>query len=301
MTEQSFTIAVVGDVHDQWEEKDHQALIHLGVSLVLFVGDFGNESVRIVQKVSELPLKKAVILGNHDAWYTASQWGRRRRPYNPSIDNWFEQQLELLGDDHIGYSNLDCPEMQLSVVGSRPFSWGGPEWKNKEFLENLYGVSSFQQSSEKIVEAATSATYNDLIFLGHNGPYGLGEERHSICGRDWIDKGGDFGDQDLADAIQTVRQAGKKVSLVAFGHMHHRLCYTQEYPRQKIATDAQGTIYLNAASVPRIIHSKNLLLRSFTLVTYRQGQISEISLVWLDNNFNILKQEILSPKVPIMG
>ena len=37
-------IAVVGDVHDQWEEDDDIALKHLGVDLVLFVGDFGNEN-----------------------------------------------------------------------------------------------------------------------------------------------------------------------------------------------------------------------------------------------------------------
>jgi hypothetical protein len=37
-------IAVVGDIHDQWEVEDAIALQHLGVSLVLFVGDFGNES-----------------------------------------------------------------------------------------------------------------------------------------------------------------------------------------------------------------------------------------------------------------
>ncbi|HBE31491.1 MAG TPA: TIGR04168 family protein, partial [Cyanobacteria bacterium UBA11368] len=42
---QVIKIAVVGDVHDQWEEQDAGALEHLGVDLVLFVGDFGNESV----------------------------------------------------------------------------------------------------------------------------------------------------------------------------------------------------------------------------------------------------------------
>ena len=37
-------IAIVGDVHDQWDENDRDALHALNVDLVLFVGDFGNES-----------------------------------------------------------------------------------------------------------------------------------------------------------------------------------------------------------------------------------------------------------------
>ena len=75
------TIAVVGDVHEQWEEADNSALEGLGVDLVLFVGDFGNESVPIVRKISQLSVPKAVIMGNHDAWYTASGWGRKKCPY----------------------------------------------------------------------------------------------------------------------------------------------------------------------------------------------------------------------------
>ena len=71
-------IAVVGDVHDRWEAEDELALKHLGVDLVLFVGDFGNESVEVVRQVASLDIPKAVILGNHDAWYTASVWGQKK-------------------------------------------------------------------------------------------------------------------------------------------------------------------------------------------------------------------------------
>ena len=70
-------IAVVGDVHDQWEKEDGIALKRLGVDLVLFVGDFGNESVEVVRKIADLDIPKAVVMGNHDAWYTATEWGRK--------------------------------------------------------------------------------------------------------------------------------------------------------------------------------------------------------------------------------
>jgi len=302
MKEQSCKIAVVGDVHDQWEEQDQQALIYLGVDLVLFVGDFGNESVEIIQKVSELPLKKAVVLGNHDAWYTASEWGRKHRPYDPSLDNRFQKQLDFLGSSHVGYSKLDFQDLEISVVGGRPFSWGGMEWKNKEFFKELYQVSGFAESTTRIVSEARSTTYNDLILLAHNAPYGLGTHPYSICGKDWGSGGGDFGDRDLTEAIEIIRtREAKRIPLVVFGHMHHALSYTKQYSRQKIATDAYGTIYLNAASVPRIIQNKNSKIRNFTLVTYSQGEVLEISLIWLDENFQKIKEEILSTKAPILG
>ena len=69
---EQITIAVVGDVHNQWDEQDQQALEHLKVDLVLFVGDFGNEAIEVVYQISNLEIPKAAIMGNHDAWYSAS-------------------------------------------------------------------------------------------------------------------------------------------------------------------------------------------------------------------------------------
>ena len=70
-------IAVVGDVHDLWEAEDNAALKDLHVDLVLFVGDFGNESVEVVKEIAALDLPYAAIMGNHDAWYSASDWGTK--------------------------------------------------------------------------------------------------------------------------------------------------------------------------------------------------------------------------------
>ena len=41
----TYKIAVIGDVHDQWEIEDNLALEALQVDLALFVGDFVNESL----------------------------------------------------------------------------------------------------------------------------------------------------------------------------------------------------------------------------------------------------------------
>ena len=285
-------IAVVGDVHDQWENEDAIALKQLGVDLVLFVGDFGNESVEVVRRIAALDLPKAAILGNHDAWYTASDWGRKRCPYNRKKEDWVQQQLDLLGETHVGYGYLDFPQFQLSVVGSRPFSWGGAVWKNKEFYQERYGVNSFGESVERIVEAAQSAAYERIVFLGHNGPTGLGDKAEDPCGQDWQPLGGDHGDPDLAEAIAQTQALGKNVTFVTFGHMHHSLRHTKEQRRKAIVASPEGTVYLNSASVPRIIQTETNRLRNFSLVCLEADGISQISLVWVGQDYSVVSEQV---------
>ncbi|MBR8827185.1 MAG: TIGR04168 family protein [Gomphosphaeria aponina SAG 52.96 = DSM 107014] len=286
-------IAVVGDIHDQWEMEDHVALQHLGVDLVLFVGDFGNESVEVVRKIASLAIPKAAIMGNHDGWYTASAWGRKKAPYDQSKEDRVQQQLDLLGQAHVGYGQLDLAELGISIVGSRPFSWGGPEWKNKEFFRDRFGVNNFASSTTRIVAAAQQSLHETIIFLGHNGPYGLGDKREDICGRDWKIEGGDYGDPDLSQAIAQVRAAGKKIPLVTFGHMHHRLRHTKERLRTVVNQDREGTIYYNCASVPRILEENGEKLRNFSLISLEKGIVTSISLVWLGEDVRMKSEKIL--------
>lgn len=49
-------------------------LFQLSHSILL--GDFGDENVEVVQSVANVEFSKAVILGNHDAWFT-KQFSRR--------------------------------------------------------------------------------------------------------------------------------------------------------------------------------------------------------------------------------
>ncbi|MDJ0509809.1 MAG: TIGR04168 family protein [Crocosphaera sp.] len=290
---QVMTMAVVGDVHNQWEEIDNYILEQLKIDLVLFVGDFGNESVPIVGTITQLSLPKAVIMGNHDAWYTASAWGRKKCPYDRNREDWLQDQLALLAELHVGYGKLDFPQFNLSVVGSRPYSWGGPEWKNKEFLRDRYQVTNFTESTAKIVSAVQKTSQKNIIFLGHNGPAGLGENPEAICGKDWQPLGGDHGDPDFANAIEKTYDLGKQVPLVAFGHMHHRLRHTRSRLRTRVVKNGQGTVYLNAASVPRIIEEKGETLRNFSLVSFENDQVTHIRLVWVNNDGVIVSQESL--------
>ena len=294
-------IAVVGDIHNQWEAEDAIALQELGVDLVLFVGDFGNEAVEVVRMIASVDRPKAAILGNHDAWYSASDWGRKRCPYDREQEDWVQQQLDLLGDAHIGYRYLDFPEFQLSVVGSRPFSWGGNVWKNQEFYQERCGVNSFEESVERIVASAHRATYETIIYVGHNGPSGLGDKAEDPCGKDWEPLGGDHGDPDFAEAITQTQALGKKIPLVTFGHMHHSLRHTKEQLRTPIAVSPEGTVYLNAASFPRIIQTESDSIRNFSLVSLEAGVVSQASLVWVGQDYRIVSEQLLYlPPEPVM-
>lgn len=284
-------IAVIGDVHDRWDADDAIALHHLGVDLVLLVGDFGNESVSIVQAIAALDIPKAAILGNHDAWYSATEWGIKKCPYDRQKEDRVQQQLDLLGAAHVGYGKLDFPDLNLTVVGSRPFSWGGSEWKHTDFYRSRYGITSFAASTARIVQAAASSAYETVIFLGHCGPKGLGDRPEDVCGKDWSPPGGDHGDPDFTDAIEATRKLGKTVPLVTFGHMHHQLRHTRQH--QRIPLVAAGTIYLNAASVPRIVQTETNCLRNFSLVSLRAGSVTQVSLVWLDQKLTLVSETVL--------
>jgi uncharacterized protein (TIGR04168 family) len=286
-------IVVVGDIHDLWEVEDELALHHLGVDLVLFVGDFGNESVEILRKIASLNIPKAAVMGNHDAWYTATEWGRKKCPYDRNKEDRVQQQLDLLGKAQVGYGKLDLPEFKLSIVGSRPFSWGGSEWRTTQFYRDRYGINNFAESTARIVREAKQTAFDTIIFIGHNGPLGLGDLPEDTCGKDWHPLGGDFGDPDFAEAIDRVRSYGKNIPLVTFGHMHHRLRHTKKRLRTIVNTSLEGTVYLNAASVPRIIQTDTDKLRNFSLVSLENGNVSDISLAWLDDKFTIVSQEII--------
>jgi uncharacterized protein (TIGR04168 family) len=294
------TIAVVGDVHEQWEIADHQALAALAVDLVLFVGDFGNESLGVVGLIAQLDLPKAAVFGNHDAWFTATDWGRKKSPYDHGLEDRVRSQQVLLGEADVSYGRRDFAQWDLAVVGSRPFTWGGDRWKTKHFLQERYGIGSFQESQAHIEAMALNSPQQSIIFLGHNGPTGLGDQPESICGRDWQPLGGDFGDPDLAAAIAGTVAGGKRVPLVAFGHMHHRLRHRQDRLRERVRVDAQGTVYLNAACVPRIQGENDAnggstqnRRRNFTLVTLTTGEVTDIHLVWVGDHGKILSQECL--------
>ncbi|PRW59109.1 metallophosphoesterase [Chlorella sorokiniana] len=260
------TLAVVGDVHSQWDADSEAALAWLGADVAVFVGDFGEEVVQLVERIAALPQPKVVCLGNHDAWFSLTPNGRRRyaramlqssslaarEAYTeggstPAI----ARQLDALGTDHIGYSSKRFPELGLTLVGARPFSKGGKQWSDvADFYEEHYGVGGHQDSALRILDVALGAAEGDCrVVVAHNGPAGLGGRRHCICGVDWTEPEADFGDPDLQEALDMMHAQGVRVPLVLFGHMHSQL--KGRGHRNMVEVDpATGTVYINAAVLP---------------------------------------------------
>ncbi|KAL5842037.1 hypothetical protein ACOSQ3_012640 [Xanthoceras sorbifolium] len=278
-------IAVVGDVHDDWDlQEDTKALQLLQPDLVLFTGDFGDENVELVQSVADLEFPKAVILGNHDSWKTQQFSGKKK--------DGVQLQLECLGEEHVAYRRLDFPTIKLSVIGGRPFSCGGEQIFRKKLLSARFGVQDMDGSAKRIYNAARGTPEDHLvILLAHNGPTGLGSELNDICGKDWVFGGGDHGDPDLAQAISLLKETSKFPSpLVVFGHMHKELAHGNGLRKMIVVDDADNTIYLNGAIVPRV---KSLVdeqgtpnkiigtMRVFTTVEVMDGRVDKIAETWV--------------------
>src|SRR4051812_22991048 len=106
---------VVGDVHGQWDDVDGAFLESQG-STTIFVGDYGDEDVRLVERLVSLRTPKVLTFGNHDAWHAM----RERGPHET-----IERQLALASNNFIDYRAKLVDGKKLALLGARPFSWDG--------------------------------------------------------------------------------------------------------------------------------------------------------------------------------
>ena len=229
-------LAIAGDLHGQWDQADAQLLDILQPDALLVVGDLADGDVMLPRLLRQLKLPVACVLGNHDAAKDAS--GRT-----------LARMEQALGDLHCGWSLKLLDPVPLSVVGGRPGSAGGGFYLSPA-VKAHWGELSLFDSAQRITAAAVQAPADQpLVLLAHSGPTGLGSEAADPCGRDWKRPACDWGDQDLQEAIRCIRKQ-RPLPLVVFGHMHHRLRHGAGQ-RRTLLQDRQGTVYLNAACVPR--------------------------------------------------
>ena len=288
---------LIGDVHGQWDEADTAFLesragiregspsarrgdtSHDTPPTAIFVGDFGDEDVRLVEELAAVRAPKAIIFGNHDAWHAMRSRGPRDR---------VERQITVAGDDFIGYRAKLIAGGRLGLVGARPFSWGGG-WFDRDFYGALFGVRTMSESAERIVAAAASLPFDiPIVLVGHNGPRGLGAAPDAIWGRDFQSPPADWGDPDQESALQRFRAEGRRVVAAVAGHMHERLMH-DDAPRQRVVLD-RGTTFINAAVVPR--HRRGL--RHFVHVTIDGGAVRAEDL-WIDEDGEVAQQKVLTP------
>ncbi len=281
------SLLVIGDVHREWRAADAAYLENGPQDLALFVGDLGDEDVDMVRAVADIGARKAVMLGNHDAWRSFSE-----KRITPNL----RESLQILGDQHLAYDITEWYEGGVSLVGARPFSWGGPSLRSPEVYSELYEVRNHRESADRIVELARQGEHRDVVILAHNGPTGLSMETHDIWGKDFgKSPRGDWGDEDLELAIDGIKSLGLRVPLVIAGHMHHRLITPRGAERTRFLRHG-STIYANAAVVPRHrLMSNGELVSYFLRVECKAGRFLGFEEIWVDAKGKIRDRN--TPKV----
>ena len=257
-------LAVVGDIHGYFEAGQ---LCAVDYDRVLFVGDLAAFSYRsgltVAREIASVGEKGLVLLGNHDGVFfrqlVAEAKGQRlvAHALGLGMRRRVAAVHRALGrTPHCGYSRHELRRgaFALTLIAARPHSMGGPRLGYPRYLAEVYGVRSMAESAQRLCRLIDAAQATDLLFLAHNGPTGLGEARDDIFGCDFLPEAGDFGDPDLREAIGYAASRGKRVRAVVAGHMHHSL---QGGGARRTSLTRDGTLYLNAARVPRIERTAN--------------------------------------------
>ncbi|MCA9961606.1 MAG: metallophosphoesterase [Anaerolineales bacterium] len=264
-------IAVIGDIHLQFDATDVAYFNQSDDDLLLCVGDLGTILRRgdtaVADSLSQLQKPVLFIPGNHDtvtAWQLLAEiwhlgWFARLTAVGQA-GRVARLQRRLGRVQWCGYSThpFVIHDFDFAVIAARPFSMGGPWLSFHPYLQRQYGVNSLAASAA-LLKAQIDATPSDnLIFLAHNGPSGLGSTQEAIWGCDFRPEAGDFGDPDLQEAIAYARTSGKRVLAVVAGHMHRTLKGggVRDWLVQK-----DDTIYVNGACVPRIFTQNEQFVR----------------------------------------
>ncbi|MEB3308441.1 MAG: TIGR04168 family protein [Cyanobacteriota bacterium] len=277
-------LAVLGDPHGAFDSSDAALLERISPDLLLVVGDLSDGQLQVPAMLRRLSQPLACVLGNHDAGRDGS--GRT-----------LLRQIDALGPLHCGWALKEFTPQGLAVVGARPATAGGGFHLSRA-ARAAFGPVSLEESAQRISSAALAADSSlSVVLLAHCGPSGLGSEAADPCGRDWKKQACDWGDQDLSLAIRQIRRY-RPVPLVVFGHMHHTLRRGRGM-RRTLQRDRQGTIYLNAACVPRHGRdSQGRELRHFSWVDLQvdgdgTGRVLHASHRWYGLTGQLLYQELL--------
>jgi len=274
----AFRFAIIGDLHTHWDEVDIAQFSSSDYDLLYFTGDLGggtaDSSLRVARNMAGLRQPTLVMPGNNDtvdinelAAELAHQNGLNKLMSIAQNSDVASNPIVLCGYSH---HLIHAGQLDVSLIAARPHSMGGPTLSFPEYMEDTYDIDCLEASSRRMIELVEQAEAEHLIFLAHNGPAGLGEQPQDIWGCDFKQNGGDWGDPDLAEAIEHARALGKKVLAVIAGHMHLRTKQGDERPWK---LDIDDILYINAARVPRIFSAEDDVYRHHVAITISEAGI----------------------------
>ncbi len=251
----SGTIALVGDVHSAWAPDDVAFFDASGYALILIAGDLGGSEARdglsVARSIANLTRRTLVMPGNNDV----REYARiaAELTYRKGRSALLGGQGSNGGVRTCGYSThgVRAGGVQLTIITGRPFSMGGSEVSFPEDLERSFGVSTLEQSADKLCALVDAVDTDHVVFFAHNGPSGLGGEPDAPWGRDFHPDAGDWGDPDLREAIDYARVKKRRVLAVVAGHMHWSL---RSGGKRRWQLQRDGITYVNTARVPRIVY-----------------------------------------------
>jgi len=254
-------IAAIGDIHGSFNETDIEQFSSSNYDLVLVVGDLPGRSHmgtnQIARQIAQIQKPVFFMPGNHDGVSTIQLLAEIKnsesiiqRAHPKQFRLCESLRASLAPATYCGYSlhHLKMNGFAFDLLCARPHSMGGNSLAFRPYLTKVYGVGTLAQSAEKLKRLIDDCT-SPIVVLSHNGPTGLGAKKNDIFGCDFKKEEGDFGDPDLADALDYAHAKKKNVLGVIAGHMHHRIVGGGH--RTTIAHRGD-VLCINAAKVPRI-------------------------------------------------
>lgn len=283
-------IALIGDVHRQFNQHDISQFNQSSYDYLLCTGDLANlwhwEGLRAAKIMAQLQKPTLIIPGNHDT-LTLPQlvaeikqwplWSRKMLAWGQPL--LLRQWQRALGGVQVGgYSVHPVPGVNdLAVVVGRPFGMGGSILHCQPQLKRQFGLGTLAESAAKLCQLVAQTPQHQLIFLAHNGPTGLGSRRDSIWGKDFKPPAEDFGDSDLREAIDFAQQRGKTVLAVVAGHMHHHI---HRAGNRTWHLEQNGIHYINAARVPRIFERDGRIVHHHIRLTIEGDSVTVSEQLW---------------------
>ena len=282
-------IALIGDIHHQFNQHDVTTFNQSAYDLLLFTGDLANyrhqEGIATARQMAQLQKPALIIPGNHDTLTAPQllaeikQWPRLCRWLALGQPRRLRQWQRALGPVQVGgYSLHAMPKAaDVTVIVARPFAMGGSILHCQPQLKRQFGIGTMAESAARLCQLVAEAPGERLIFLAHNGPTGLGSRPDAMWGNDFQPEAGDFGESDLREAITFAQQQGKTVLAVVAGHMHHHAKTGGQRPWH---VEQDGIHYINAARVPRIFEEDGRTYHHHICLTLEGDSVTVCEELW---------------------